>query len=449
MRTRAGGSSVWVRRVLPVLVIAALGGCSSLKAPVPEPTFAQVSKLDKTILSRAVDDFYARYVSSADPTSASTENAQAMLNAGRVLIELHCEEYLDAIGQSTQAAGNLRQQTNLVGGLSSALMGVGGASAPGIAGVASTFSFLGASMDAYSTAYLFADAGTSIIKLVHSAQELYMNEVTKNFENNVLDHTGAMHILLGYQSICRPAKIRALVNDAVSKAQVVAEIAPDNGVDLEVMGVLAQLTRALDMPISEGDAIKIYARLLKPETGDLQLTNNKINSKQLAGLSSIFLPLMLQNSRVGRRWKQAIAGTKPAATTPALQQVATSAQGDVKETKTKGATANTAGATEVALQVSDVAVKSQEAINEVLLGGSLEKARIAAEAAKNAADKAAASTETTSTNPRIAKPAQAAAASAQKTADAARGVVDKAILSRDNQPPRMNQFSLPIIGIAR
>lgn len=75
MRTRAGGSSVWVRRVLPVLVIAALGGCSSLKAPVPEPTFAQVSKLDKTILSRAVDDFYARYVSSADPTSASTENA--------------------------------------------------------------------------------------------------------------------------------------------------------------------------------------------------------------------------------------------------------------------------------------------------------------------------------------------------------------------------------------
>ncbi len=439
-----------MRRALPVLVVAALGGCSSMKPPLPEPTFAKVSRQDRTVLSRTVDDFYARYESSADPTRASTENAQAMLNAGRVLIELNCEEYLDAIGQSAQAAGNLRQQTNLVGGLSSALMGVGGASAGGIAGVASTFSFLGASMDAYSTAYLFADAGTSIGKLVHSAQELFMSEVNRNLQNTVLDHTDAMHILLGYQSICRPAKIRALVNDAVSKAQVVAEIAPENGVDLEVMGVLLQLTRALGAPITEGDAIKLYARLLKPEAGDVALANDrKVSPTQLASLSGVFLPLMLQNSRVGRRWKQAIAGTKAPETTPALQQVAASAKGDAKDAETKSATAKTAGATEVAQQTSDVAAKSKEAINEVLLGGSLEKARIAAEAAKSAAEKAKASSETNSRNPRIAQTAKAAADSAEKTANAAQGVVDKAILSRDSQPPRMSQFSLPIIGISR
>ncbi|WP_435473818.1 hypothetical protein [Variovorax sp. GB1P17] len=426
-----------------------------MKPPTPEKTFAQVSRLDstsklqKTVLSSATDDFYGRYESSADPTRASPENAQAMLNAGRVLIELNCEEYLDAIGQSAQAAGNLRQQTNLVGGLSSALMGVGGASAGGIAGVASTFSFLGASMDAYSAAYLFADAGTSVIKLVHSAQELFMDEVNRNLQNTVLDHTGAMHILMGYQSICRPAKIRALVNSAISKAQVVAEIAPDNGVDVEVTNVLGQLRSALNTPVSEAEAIKLYARMLKPDTkAPLPENERKLSAAQLAEISNIFLPLMLQNSRVGHRWRLAIAGAQPE-TPLAVQQVAISAKSEAKDAGPKGVAANTAGALDVARQTADVVVKSNEAINEVLRGGSLEKAKDIADAAKIAADKASESQETSSTTPRVAQAAKTAADAAQRTAIAAQGVVDKAIASRNSQPPRMSQFSLPIIGIAR
>lgn len=453
MRTRNGGSLAWVRRVLPVFVVAALGGCSSLKAPVPEPTFAQVSMADKTVLSRAVDDFYTRYTTSAELTTASPENAQALLNAGRVLIELRCEEYLDAIGQSTQAAGNLRQQTNLVGGLSSALMGVTGSSAKEIAGVASAFSFAGASMDAYSTAYLFADAGTSIVKLVHASQELFMEEVNKSLQSTVLNHTNAMHILLGYQSICRPAKIRALVNDALSKAQVVAEIVPDNGADLEVIGVLAQLTRALREPISEGDAIRIYGRFLKPEAGTLTLASGTaLNTAQIANLSSIFLPLGLKNSKVASRWKSALAGATPPASSTALQQVTTSATGDINIAKSRSASAKTAGAPEVARQSAQVVLKAQAALSEVLKGGDLEKARGLAVEAKSAADAARASTELSSGNPLVAQSAKDAANASDKTAAAVKDVVEKAISSRDSSKglqPRMSQFSLPIIGISR
>lgn len=453
MRTRNGGSSVWGHCMLPVVVVAALGGCSLPKAPVPEPTFAQVSMEDKTVLSRAVDDFYTRYKASAELTTASPQNAQGLLNAGRVLIELRCEEYLDAIGQSTQAAGNMRQQTNLVGGLSSALMGVTGSSAKEIAGVASAFSFAGASMDAYSTAYLFADAGTSIIKLVHSSQELFMDEVNKSLQNTVLNHTNAVHILLGYQSICRPAKIRALVNDAISKAQVVAEIVPDNGADLEVMGVLAQLTRALGEPVSESDALRLYARVLKPEDGSLTLASGTaIKKAQIASLSNIFLPLGLKSSKVGERWRSALNGTTPPVNATPPQDLTSAANAAIKETETKSDAAKAAGATQVAGQTSAVTQKLQQAINEVAKGGDLEKAKGLAEEAKSLADAAVVSAEKSKSDPKISNPASAAANGAVSTAAAVKSAVSTAISSRDSAKglqPRMSQLSLPIIGISR
>lgn len=453
MRTRNGGGSVWARCVPAVFVAAALGGCSSLKAPVPEPTFAQVSMEDKTVLARAVDDFYVRYKASADATTASPQNAQALLNAGRVLIELRCEEYLDAIGQSTQAAGNLRQQTNLVGGLSSALMGVTGSSAKEIAGVASAFSFAGASMDAYSTAYLFADAGTSIIKLVHSSQELFMNEVDKSLQGTALNHTNAVHILLGYQSICRPAKIRALVNDAISKAQVVAEIVPNDGADLEVMGVLAQLSRALGEPISESDALVLYARVLKPADGSLKLASGtELNKVQIASLSNIFLPLGLKSSKVGERWRAVLNGATPPVNTPPPQELTSSANAAIKATEAKSDAAKAAGATEVAGQTSVVTQKLQQAINEVLKGGDLEKAKGLADEAKGLADAAVVSAEKNKANPKIASPASAAAGDAVSTTAVVKEVVSGAIARRDGAKglqPRMSQLSLPIIGIAR
>jgi len=444
---------VWARCVPAVFVAAALGGCSSMKAPVPEPTFAQVSMEDKTVLARAVDDFYVRYKASADATTASPQNAQALLNAGRVLIELRCEEYLDAIGQSTQAAGNLRQQTNLVGGLSSALMGVTGSSAKEIAGVASAFSFAGASMDAYSTAYLFADAGTSIIKLVHSSQELFMNEVDKSLQGAALNHTNAVHILLGYQSICRPAKIRALVNDAISKAQVVAEIVPNNGADLEVMGVLAQLSRALGEPISESDALVLYARVLKPADGSLKLASGtELNKVQIASLSNIFLPLGLKSSKVGERWRAVLNGATPPVNTPPPQELTSSANAAIKATEAKSDAAKAAGAIEVAGQTSVVTQKLQQAINEVLKGGDLEKAKGLADEAKGLADAAVVSAEKNKSDPKIASPASAAAGDAVSTTAVVKEAVSGAIARRDGAKglqPRMSQLSLPIIGIAR
>ncbi|QFZ83254.1 hypothetical protein GFK26_11020 [Variovorax paradoxus] len=424
---------------------------------MPEPTFAQVSLLDsKTVLAHAVEDFYTRYKTSAE-LDGTSEEALALLDAGRILIELRCEEYLDGIGQSNQAAGHVRQQTNLLGGVSSALMGITGNSAKQIAGVASAFSFAGASMDAYSTAYLFADAGTSIVKLVHASQELFMREVNNGLQGTVLDHMNAMHILLGYQSICRPAKIRALVNDALSKAQVVAEIAPDHGADLEVLGVLAQLERELGKPVSESDAIRIYGRFLKPEDGNLTLASGvALDTARIAGLSTLFLPLGLKNSKVASRWKSALASTAPPASSTPLQQATApakaSADAKLRDAENKSAAANRAGAFDAARKTSTIIETMRRALAEVRGGGDLEKAKSLVAQAKSAAVTAKALPDLNSPDPSVAKSAKEAVNAIETTAAATATVVDKAISTRDGnrEPrPRMNQFSLPIIGISR
>ena len=110
-----------------------LGAGSGTAAPVPAAGV--------TVVAQASDDFAWKRLQSAK----DAKNANVALDAwlsGKVLLDLRCSAYLDAIGSATQEAANERKQVGLVGGLAATIMGLYGASTGVVAGTASRFCIL-------------------------------------------------------------------------------------------------------------------------------------------------------------------------------------------------------------------------------------------------------------------------------------------------------------------
>lgn len=321
------------RRFVAVMLLGCslvFTGCATTTTQ-PKPTIANTkfgtanaaqAKEGTTVLEQAALTAAEGFFESA---KLPTDNGKAMtaFRTGRALLDHYCNEYLDALGSANQRAGNERKQTGLIGGFASAIMGLTGSSAKEIAGVASTFSFTQASMDAFTTSYLFSDAASSITKLVRDAQSAYLRAAEDQLAT--LDYPGAVSLLGGYEQICRPAQIRGLIDQAIAAARIVPETPGALPEDAAVVALLGNLTGALGTVVAEGDAIALYAWFVADGTGRTTVQSRSqfvqaqtITPAAIAALpgklSSLFTPLTLKGNAIAKRWAPAVA--KLTATTP-------------------------------------------------------------------------------------------------------------------------------------
>ncbi|WP_147459037.1 hypothetical protein [Pseudomonas sp. AOB-7] len=146
------------------------------------------------------------------------------VDTGVTYSKLLCSSYFDRLDFSHAHRNFAQKELGLLGGLSSALMGLAGASSGAIAATGSTFGFGGASFDAYNEAFLF---GVDIRKLQLLVKERQsqkesdifgrLNAVGKTYPESIDTLAQAQRALDDYVFHCTQSGIMELVNDSVGR----------------------------------------------------------------------------------------------------------------------------------------------------------------------------------------------------------------------------------------
>jgi len=303
-----------------LVAVAALAGCATARvAPNAPLADTKVDAGGKTAFEHALEVFGKDLTASA-VTPEDPPKAQKALRSGLSVLDLQCSRYLDAVGMGNQSASNERRQVSLVGGFVSAVMGLAGSAAKEIAGVATAFSFTGSSMESFTTAYLFSDVASAVTKIVREAQKAWLDSVTTPGNLADMGSADAIRLLADYERICRPAQIRALIDQSIARGTVVAERVRTS--DADVGAVLQSLQATLGASVSEVDAIVLYAWFKNPGQRDsganlsaqgplpglLKNRDAVVLQRQLA---QAFLPISLAGSPVPDRWSAAVKSLLP------------------------------------------------------------------------------------------------------------------------------------------
>ncbi len=293
--------------------VAAIGvtlvaGCATTRI-APGTIIADTSISDKqTVIEHASTTFAASLSqSSGDVTNAAL--ALDALHKGRAMLDLHCERYLDALGTANQSASHQRKQGDLIGGFAAAVMGLTGSPAKHVSAVATSFAFAGTSFDAFTTSYLFSDAAKSVTRIVRASQRAFLDGLRVDLGR--LDYPTVIEVLTGYEAVCRPAQIRQLVDDAISRAEIVPEVRSVDAASPEMVGVSNDLTAAFGQRFTELEVINLYAWWNRPAQRATLAKNEPIATLKKTrsddaldtALGRVFLPLSLADSRLVARWK--------------------------------------------------------------------------------------------------------------------------------------------------
>ncbi len=190
-------------------------------------------------------------------------------------------------------------------------------------------------MDAYSTSMLFSDASKSVGKLVRDAQRAYLLDIQPQLDN--LDYADAILLLTGYEQTCRPAEIRRMIDEAVAKSVIVAEV--PGGTDTQAIKLLSELSAALGASVNEGDAISLYAWFTDVDNradiaeGTQFLAGLLAKTDATALVSKIgssFMPFYLSGNPIAQRWAYAVSqvpGSKGVKAAEQGKKVAAAANG--------------------------------------------------------------------------------------------------------------------------
>ena len=294
----------------PTISETVMGPSAAASAPIP----------GTTVLAQAEYVFAADLFDSARESDSSAKAARAN-RSGLALLDMRCNQYLEALGTANQAASNERKQVGIIGGFTSAIMGLTGSTAKAIAASATTFSFAGSTMDAFTNSFLFSDAAKSVTKLVRQAQGAY--KTAAQSQTGEFDYPGAVSLLTGYEQVCRPAQIRGLIDEAVAAAKIVAEDPGALSADSAVITLLGNLTGALKKTVTESDGIALYAWLISDSSGRSAIKTNSTFVAALfppetdatleAKLSPVLAPLAIKGNPVASRWASSVALLKPVA----------------------------------------------------------------------------------------------------------------------------------------
>lgn len=220
--------------ILLVLVSFVIAGCGTMNtgdgwkryAADSTPLFSEekVTQLLKGCTPSSTDpatcktdspgSFEDAYVKSRNAQDGAPE-AKTMVRAGMAVGELLCDQFFTELKRSQNSNANVREQTNLGGGLTNTLLAIGKANASISNTIAAAFSFAGASMETYNSTMLFAPDVVKVRELVRKAQDEIRNEITEKAPpTNFHDGVRALNAFL-YQ--CHLVGINELVQKAVAR----------------------------------------------------------------------------------------------------------------------------------------------------------------------------------------------------------------------------------------
>ena len=312
------GCRLLFSRPLVVLLLLAAAGCSITQLRPGTLIADQSEKTNSssdTVLALAGQSFFTelstcRTKTSGDPCAGS------LWGKGRAFLDLACSRFLDAIGNAAQDSAFLRKETTLAGGLVAGALALAEKSATTVGTSALAFTFAEASQDVWATTYLFAPGSNSVSRLVARAEAAYSSGATSIVNGDKFSYEQAIELLVGYEELCRPARIRGFVDEAITKAEIQLD---DTSAltDIEVQTLIAEVSAALKRPVTEEDVIELfvwYGGAGKPNAKvaiDLKekgLIDNGRKPEEIRNdLARPFAKLMLANSPIRKRWQGAVA----------------------------------------------------------------------------------------------------------------------------------------------
>ncbi len=170
-------------------------------------------------------------------TASSSTDSVALakwLHSGMALARMYCGAYFEQLSKQESQLTYAKAQTNVVGGLTAATLGIFSAPASTISTVAASFSAIGASLDTYDNNILLGPHVDKFEKLVEKAQDaIFQSSLNATYN----DFGTAQNVLVNYVNLCSFRGVKSLVEDAVTSAEV---ITPGGSTTGKVMVVSAQ-----------------------------------------------------------------------------------------------------------------------------------------------------------------------------------------------------------------
>jgi len=310
------------------LALADLTGCAQFQAKPPASISDLVvvngdpiRNIQEVKTGKKVQDIFVVAIQTAASAPRNPTSAQEMLDTGLAAINVDCDRYLADLGTANQNALNARQQTTILGGFITTIMGLYGSPTADVTAVSALASGAASSQDVSNSIFLFTDAYKSISKIVHDAQAAFVGDLQKQ-DASALTYSQATGVLVRYANLCQPTEIRRLIDESIQAAQIVAK--PSAGTvdpaSQELADVLEKLTKSLSRNVIEGDAIVLYAWYSHPEKGaenkpstrdQIQQTSpfmKQLDASTLQNLNGvltpIFAPLSIAGDPLAARWSQ-------------------------------------------------------------------------------------------------------------------------------------------------
>jgi hypothetical protein len=140
---------------------------------------------------------------------------QYIVRAGINAIDEQCEKYIDVIFWADRELRTVRNEINLAGATTAALMGVFAAPADAIAATAAAFGFGNQGLANLSSGLLYEIQPSGIRKIVERSQAEYRKGVEERI-TVYNSRPAAVAAIQGYLCLCLPAYIETQINSAVA-----------------------------------------------------------------------------------------------------------------------------------------------------------------------------------------------------------------------------------------
>lgn len=149
---------------------------------------------------------------------SSTVAAERFTESGFRLTKTVCMAYFNRIGNQGQDSDFYKKMTNVLGGVTSATLGLTGSPSKSVALTATGFSGFLASLESFDEVYHFTPDRQYVLDLIMRSMNTYETEILSKKRNQTFNQ--AVDAILGYQSLCQTDYIRKTVNEAINSAKV-------------------------------------------------------------------------------------------------------------------------------------------------------------------------------------------------------------------------------------
>jgi len=204
-------------RRLPVLLVLLplLVGCAASKIAInPEPTQSQ----NRTTDIRTLNDEQAAKLLSDYRTVVDSVK---FMQTGVTLSRFYCDIYFQRLIEEQTRRNFARSQSNLAGGLTSAILGLASAGSGVTGGVGALFSFIDATFENFDANFLVSPDIPAVYDLVRRAQKTW-EDTNLGSANANLSFAESERLIKEYANICSFIETKRLVTEAVQRGETFA-----------------------------------------------------------------------------------------------------------------------------------------------------------------------------------------------------------------------------------